>query len=126
MSDENQADAGHSGRDDERPVEFIPFNEFRNGLPFGRFRVIVNPKLAQKYMNQRLFVTGISIALVALGLLLVFSGVRWFGAVIVILGVALSRIIRSQAPKMLLHLAMRDERVYREALDKEILEVRRA
>jgi hypothetical protein len=122
MSEESQPD---TGQQDPRPVEFIPFNEFRNGLPYGRFRVIVNPKLAQQYMKKRLFVAGISLGLVALGLLLVFAEVRWVGALLVVLGVALSRIVRSQAPKMFLHLAMRDQAVYREGLDQEILEVRR-
>jgi hypothetical protein len=117
-----------SSTDNEQlqPVEFIPFNEFKNGLPFGRFRVIVNPKLAQKYMKQRLFIVGTALGLIVFGLGMAFSGATWFGGGLVVIGVALNRIVKTQAPKMLLHLATRNPDVYHEVLDKEIMEVRRA
>lgn len=111
---------------DEQPVDFIPYNEFRNGLPFGRFRVIVNPGLAQKYMKQRLYVIAISIPMISVGLGLAFAGFRWTGAFLVIAGVLVNRIVKMQAPKILLHLATRDPAVYRDALEREIMEVRRA
>lgn len=110
---------------EEQPVEFIPFNEFRNGLPFGRFRVIVNPNLAQKYMRQRLYIIAISIPMIAIGLGLAFSGFRWTGAFLVIAGVLLNRIVKMQASKILLHMATRDPAVYRDALEREIMEVQR-
>lgn len=112
--------------DELQRVEFIPFNEFKNGLPFGRFRVIVNPKLAQKYIKQRLFVTGVSVTLIAFGLALAYSGGRWFGAALVIIGIVANRLVRSHAPKMLLHLATKDPTVYHHAIEQEIMEVRRA
>ncbi len=40
---------GHP-HDEPDAAEFIPFEEFRNGLPHGRFRVIVNPALAVPFV----------------------------------------------------------------------------
>lgn len=109
-----------------QPVEFIPFNEFKNGLPFGRFRVIVNPKLAQKFMKDRLNVVPVSLILIILGLAMAFYGSRWFGGAMVIIGVVINRLVKAQAPKMVLHLATRDAAIYRELLDKEVMSVHRA
>jgi hypothetical protein len=41
-------------------------------------------------------------------------------------GFLLHRVVKAQAPKILLHLAGRDDRTYREAIAYEIMEVRRA
>jgi hypothetical protein len=109
-----------------QPVEFIPFNEFKNGLPFGRFRVIVNPKLAQKFMKDRLNVVPVSLILIILGLAVAFYGARWFGGAMVVIGVLINRLVKAQAPKMVLHLATRDAATYRELLDKEVMSVHRA
>lgn len=115
-----------STSDELQPVEFIPFNEFKNGLPFGRFRVIVNPKLAQKYIKDRLNAVIVIILMIVIGLALMFNGARWFGAALVIIGFLMSRLIKSQAPKMVLHFATKDPAVYRELLDKEVMSVHRA
>lgn len=108
------------------PVEFIPFNEFKNGLPFGRFRVIVNPKLAQSYMRNRLNVVPVVLVLIVLGLAIAFYSSRWLGGAMVVIGVVVNRLIKAQAPKMVLHLATRDEAAYRDLLNKEIMSVHRA
>lgn len=102
----------------------VPFSEFRAGLPFGRFRVIVNPALAQKYMRHRLFVVGISLVMLVLGVIAGFSGYTGIGLTLAIGGVALGRIIKAFAPKILLYLASNDPAVYRDAIDHEIMEVR--
>lgn len=115
-----------STTDELQPVEFIPFNEFKNGLPFGRFRVIVNPKLAQKYMKHRLNVVPVALVLIVLGLALAFYGTRWLGGAMVVIGVAANRLVKAQAPKLVLHLATRDSAAYRDLLDKEVMSVHRA
>ena len=43
-------------------AEYIPFEEFRNGLPHGRFRVIVNPKLAAPFVAFRTHATPLALA----------------------------------------------------------------
>jgi hypothetical protein len=63
--------------DAQDTVEYIPFEEFRHGLPQGRFRVIVNP-------------------------------------------------VKTQAPRILLHLATRVPSVYEQATGHGVMEVRRA
>ena len=88
--------------------------------------MIVNNKFALTFRRQRLYVTGVCAILVGFGLALAYSGGRWVGALLVVLGIVISRVVKSQASKMLLHLATNDAGVYRQAVEQEILEVRRA
>jgi hypothetical protein len=105
---------------------FVPHPEFRSGLPYGRFRVIVNPERAQKYVKHRLFVVGIALPLLGMGAALAMSGYLWVGLPMVLLGFVGPRVIKAHAPKILLHLAQQDAKTYQEAIDFEILEVRYA
>ncbi len=104
----------------------VPFAEFRAGLPAGRFRVVVNPERAQKYVKHRLFMIGIALPLLGLGAALALSGYVWVGLPMVAIGALLPRVVKAHAPKILLHLAQQDAKTYREAIDFEILEVRSA
>ena len=105
---------------------YVPHQEFRNGLPHGRFRVIVNPERAQKYVKHRLFVVGISLPLLGIGVVLSMYGYLWVGLPMVVVGVLMHRVIKAHAPRILLHLALSDAKTYEEAMEYEILEVRRA
>lgn len=107
------------------PLE-VPYEEFRAGVPAGRFRLIVNPERAQKYVKHRLFVIGIALPLLGIGAALSLSGYFWVGLPLVIAGVLLPRVVKAHAAKILLHLALHDAKVYQEALAYEILEVRSA
>ena len=93
-------------------------------MPLGRFRLIVNPERAQKYIKHRLFVVGISLPLVGIGTALGLSGYPWVGIPMIVVGALLHRVIKAHAAKILLHLALQDAKTYLEALDFEILEVR--
>ena len=104
----------------------VSHQEFRTGLPAGRFRIIVNPDKARKYVRHRLLLTFIALPLVGIGAALALSGYPWGGLALVVVGVAGHRLIGSQAPKILLHLALHDARIYHEAINFEILEVRLA
>lgn len=105
---------------------YVPHQEFRTGLPHGRFRVIVNPERAQKYVKHRLFVVGISLPLLGIGVVLSMYGYLWVGLPMVVVGVLMHRVIKAHAPRILLHLALSDAKTYEEAMEYEILEVRRA
>ena len=102
----------------------IPHGEFSAGLPAGRFKVIVNPLLAQKYVRHRLFIVGISLPLLGIGAALAISGYFWAGLPLVAAGFLLPRVIKAQAPKILLYLAQHDAKTYLEAMNFGILEVR--
>ena len=105
---------------------YVPYQEFRAGLPAGRFRLIVNPERAQKYVKQRLFVAGVSLPILGIGVALSLSGYPWIGLPLVLIGALLHRVIKAHAAKILLHLALHDYKTYHEALEYEILEVRYA
>ncbi len=108
---------------DDEPLH-VPHPEFSAGLPAGRFNVIVNPVLAQKYIRHRLFVVGISLPLLGIGAALAISGYVWAGLPMVAAGFLLPRVIKAQAPKILLYLAQQDAKTYLEAMKFGILEVR--
>ena len=101
----------------------LPHAEFCAGLPAGRFHLIVNPERAQKYIRHRLFV-GLALPVIAIGTALAWSGHVWLGLPMVAAGLIVPRVIKAQAAKILLHLALREEKTYLEALDFEIMEVR--
>ena len=102
----------------------LPHAEFCAGLPVGRFHLIVNPERAQKYVRHRLFVVGLALPVIATGTALAWSGYVWLGLPMVAAGLIVPRVIKAQAAKILLYLALREEKTYREALDFEIMEVR--
>ncbi|MET0962943.1 MAG: hypothetical protein ABWY05_09015 [Noviherbaspirillum sp.] len=102
----------------------LSHEEFRQGLPLGRYRVIVNPTLAPKYVQHRLWIKMLILPVLGLGVALGISGYIWPGLALVLVGVVTPRLIRKKAPELLLHLALRDKDIYREAIDYEILEVR--
>jgi hypothetical protein len=106
-------------------AEYISHEEFRAGLPAGRFRVVVNPKLARRYVSQRLFLLVVLMPLIGVGIALALTGHTWLGAGLVFAGVALNRITMWQAPTLLLQMASRDASVYEYVTQNGVMEVRR-
>jgi hypothetical protein len=106
-------------------AEYVPFEDFRAGLAAGRFRIVVNPKLARRYVSQRLFLIVLLVPVIGIGLALALAGATWAGGALVIGGVVLNRLLMWQAPKILLHLASRDAKVYEHATQNGLMEVRR-
>jgi hypothetical protein len=107
-------------------AEYIAFEEFRNGLPHGRFRVIVNPTLAAPFVAHRTHATPLAIALIGPGIAAALAGYPWTGALLVAAGILLRRMVKAQAPRILLHLATRVPSVYGQATEHGVMEVRRA
>jgi hypothetical protein len=107
-------------------AHYISHQEFRTGLPAGRFRVIVNRKLARGYMSQRLWLLPVLLPVFGAGFALALSGHTWAGGLLVALGVVVNRAVVWNAGKILLHLAAKDPAVYDFATQHAILEVRRA
>ena len=107
-------------------AEYVSHEEFRAGLPAGRFRVVVDPKLARRYVSQRLMLIVVLMPLIGIGIALALIGRTWLGAFLVFLGVALNRVLMWQAPKILLQMATRDGRVYDYVTQNGLMEVRRS
>jgi len=104
----------------------VSHQEFRTGLPAGRFRVIVNPDRARKYVKHRLMLTALILPLIGTGIGMAYFSYPWIGLGLVLFGIAAHRLVAHQAPKILLYMASQDARIYHEAIDFEILEVRLA
>lgn len=113
-------------RADDDTVPYIAHAEFQAGLPHGHFRIVVNPALARPFVIQRTRSNVLAIALIAVGAALALAGQAVPGAVLVGLGLLVSRLIRHQAGKIVLHLAARDPQVYAEVTRNGVMEVRRA
>ena len=112
--------------DEPDTAEFIPVEEFRNGLPHGRFRVIVNPALAVPFVAHRTHATTLAIALIGPGIATTLVGHPWIGGLLVAVGILLRWSVKTQAPRILLHLATRVPSVYEQATGHGVMEVRRA
>jgi hypothetical protein len=111
---------------DDESVPNIPHDEFRSGLPHARFSVVVNPQLVRPYIAQRTHVNVLAITLIGVGAALALAGQALPGAVLVVLGIAANRVVRHQAAKIVLHLALKDPAVYDEVTSNGVMEVRRA
>jgi hypothetical protein len=111
--------------DDADAVPYIAHAEFRNGVAHGRFRLVVNPKLAQPYVLQRTRINVVSMAFIGAGAVLALGQQAWTGGVLVALGIAANRLVRWQAGKIVLHLAQADAAAYDEVTRLGILEVQR-
>ncbi|HMO46814.1 MAG TPA: hypothetical protein PKB14_12390 [Rubrivivax sp.] len=116
--------ASESGAQDT--AEHIPFDEFRSGLPQGRFRVVVNPKLAAPFVAYRTHATPLALALIGPGMAVALAGHPWPGGLLVAAGIALRWSVKTQAPRLLLHLASRVPSLYEQATEHGVMEVRRA
>jgi hypothetical protein len=110
---------------DSEHAPYVPFEEFRDGLPRGRFRVVVNPTLARPFVAHRVHATQVTIAIIGPGIALALAGRPWIGAVLVALGIGFKRVIRWQAARILLHLASRQASTYEAATGDAVMEVRR-
>ncbi len=113
------------GHDDHMPSMFS-FEDFRTGLPVGRFRLIIHPFLAQRYIHQKLFVMYLALPLLVLGLLLGYYDKAWLGAPLVVLALLLNPLVRVNAPRILLFLSARSAEIYHQAIEQRIMEVRLA
>lgn len=112
--------------DQDEFVEYIAHEDFRAGLPAGRFRVVVNPKLARRFVAQRLLLLVVVMPLVGVGIALALMGRTWLGAGLVAAGVLLNRVVMWQAPRLLLQMALRDRNVYEFVTHNGLMEVRRS
>jgi hypothetical protein len=111
---------------EENTLPFIAHDRFKAGLHRGQFRVVMNPALARPYIAHRTRLTAWLVASIALGMLAALSGSSWLGVGIAAFGVAANRLVRYQAPKLVLHLAERDAKVYAEVTQNGVMEVRDA
>jgi hypothetical protein len=120
--------AAVGNNDDAQTVPYIAHEEFVRGVPYGHFRVIVNPTLARPYVVQRMRINGLAITSILIGAVLALSvsGQALPGAALVALGIGANRLVRHQAGKIVLHLAVKDPAVYAEVTSNGVMEVRRA
>lgn len=117
--------AGNAGTDQgAHETLSISHAEFCRGLPAGKFHLVVNPAKARTYIRQRLFLLPLMLPVVGVGIALALSGQPWVGLALIVAGGLAHRLISHQAPKILLHLALKDPRTYLEAIEYEMLEVR--
>lgn len=111
---------------DETLAPYVAHEEFRAGLPAGRFRVVVDPKRARRYIARRLLLIVLLMPVIGVGIALALLGATWTGGLVVAAGVLLNRVVMWQAPRLLLQMALRDPSVYAFATENGLMEVRRA
>jgi hypothetical protein len=109
----------------EDTVPYVAHEEFRDGLPDGRFRVVVNPALAQRYVLHRTHANVVAMLAICIGAAMALAGQAIWGVVLVGLGIAAKRLVKNQAPRIVLHLASRQAAVYAEVTSQGVMEVQR-
>jgi hypothetical protein len=102
-----------------------PQEEFRDGLPRGRFHVIVNPELARPFVSQRINAIPLTIAMVGVGIACALAGYMVAAVLLVAAGIVFRRAVKAQAPKILLQLASRLPSTYLDATTGGVMEVQR-
>ena len=112
--------------DSEDSVAYIPFEEFRNGLPHGRFRVVVNPALAKPFVAHCTHATPLALALFGPGIAFALYGHLVVAALLIVAAWLLRWSVKKRAPFILLHLAARVPSIYEQATEHGVLEVQRA
>jgi hypothetical protein len=117
---------GSKASDGDGFVPYIAHDEFKVGAAHGNFRVVVNPTLARGWVVQRTHVNVLAISLIGVGAALALAGSAVAGVVLVGLGIGANRLVRTQAGKIVLHLAVRDPAVYAEVTTNGVMEVTRA
>lgn len=106
-------------------AEYVGFDDFRQGLPLGRFHVVVNPDLARRFIAHQARATPVALALIGPGVALALAGWPWLGAALVAAGVLFRRGLAWQAPQILLWLASRHADTYTQATQHGVMEVQR-
>lgn len=119
-------DSTFVSRTAEDTLPYIAHDEFRNGAAAGRFRIVVNPALARPWVVHRTKANSVAILLCGVGCALALTGRVWPGAALVALGIAANRLVKSQAGRLVLHLALKDRATYDEVTSNGVMEVRRA
>jgi len=107
-------------------VPFIAHDEFRAGAAHGRFRIVVDPRLARPYVVRRTRIDLLAVLVIVAGAALALAGQAVAGVVLVALGVFANRLVRHQAGKIVLQLALQHAAVYAEVTSNGVMEVRRA
>jgi hypothetical protein len=107
-------------------AEYVSFEDFRAGMPAGRFRLVVNPKLARRWVAQRLMLVVLLMPLIGVGIALVLMRQTWPGALLVAAGVLLNRVVMWQAPRIVLHFALQDAKAYASVTQGGVMQVTRA
>ena len=107
-------------------VPYVAHDEFRNGAARGRFRIVVNPVLARPYLVRRTRIDLLAVLTIVAGAALALAGQGGAGVVLVGLGVVANRLVRRQAGKIVLQLALKNAQVYAEVTSNGTMEVRRA
>lgn len=106
-------------------AEYVSHAAFCDGLPRGRFRVVVNPLLARRCVAQRLHLNAVSVAVIGVGIVLAFGGHAWTGAALVFGAIVVKRLVQRRAGALLLQMALRDEALYYDATTRGVFEVQR-
>ncbi len=111
--------------DAQDTAQYIPFDEFRSGLPQGRLRGVVNPKLAAPFVADRSHATP-RVRADRPGHRRALAGHPRPVGLLVAAAIVLRWSVKTQAPRLLLHWAARVPPRCEQATEHGVMEVRRA
>ena len=89
----------------------------------GELRVVVDPKLAARFMSARLLLPFVALPVIGGGIALVLLGWIWSGLAVIALGMLGPRLIKRSAPNFILTQALADAQFYEEVTRAGVLAV---
>ncbi len=89
----------------------------------GELRVVVDPKLAARFMSARLLLPFVALPVIGGGIALALLGWIWSGLAVIGLGMLGPRLIKRSAPHFVLTQALADANFYNEAVSAGVMSV---
>jgi hypothetical protein len=98
--------------------------EFVNAARSGTLKARMPPRLATEYLSRRLLLPFFIMPFLGAGVALALIG--WFvtGLLVFLVGFIVPRLIKRNAPSILLNQALRDEQLYHDLVGAGVLELR--
>ncbi|MGH8617770.1 MAG: hypothetical protein ACREUW_08750 [Burkholderiales bacterium] len=95
--------------------------EFVVAYQRGEVRVVVDPKLAARFMSARLLLPFVALPVIGGGIALALTGWIWSGLAVIAAGIIGPRLIKRSAPHFVLTQALADASFYADATRAGVL-----
>jgi len=101
----------------------LPHHEFVTAIHGGAITVRFDPKGSARFLSAQLLLPLVMMPVLGVGVALALTGWIWTGLLIIAAGVIVPRLIKRNAPRFLIQLALDDEKVYRNLLRAQVMQI---
>ena len=105
------------------PPATPPHHEFVTGIHAGAIQVRFDAKDAARFLSARLLLPLVMMPVLGVGVALALTGWIWTGLLIIAAGIIVPRLIKRNAPRLLIQLALEDEKLYQNLLRAQVMQI---